>query len=154
MKILVCSDTHGNTSFIDKLTRKHQDCSLFLHAGDSLLSKEQLYPFETVKGNCDYYISNQIKVIKVKNINILMFHGDKFSLNLEMLTYYANNHNAQILIHGHTHIPYYNYYNGVHILCPGSIILPKVTKPTYAIITIDDNYKEKVRVEFYNYDNR
>lgn len=152
MDIVVCSDTHGYTGFIDKLTSKYPNASLYLHAGDSELRKEELFPFETVKGNCDYYIDNRIKLINVKGIKILMFHGDKFMLDLDMLVNYAKNYDANILIHGHTHIPYYNYVEGVHILCPGSISRPRVTRSTYALIKINE-YTNDIKVEILNYAN-
>ena len=59
MDIVVVSDTHGYTGFIEKLVKKHPNAYMYLHAGDSCLREEELYPFETVKGNCDYYINNR-----------------------------------------------------------------------------------------------
>lgn len=155
--IVVVSDTHGITSFVNKLTIKHPNAYLYLHAGDSGVSSDELFPFETVKGNCDYIIKNMIKVIDVLGVKILMFHGDKFLLDEDMLVSYAQNYEAKILIHGHTHIPFYKNVNGVHILCPGSAYYPRVTKPTYAIIHINRNnkyeeYDEKqIQVEFLEY---
>ncbi len=150
--ILVVSDTHGTKGFIEKLINKYPNYQLYLHAGDSELTSEELYPFETVKGNCDYYISNRIRLIKANNINILMFHGDKFLLEEDMLVAYAKNYDAKIIIHGHTHIPFYKYCEGVHILCPGSLTYPRVTRATYALIHIYD--ENDIKVEFINYDNR
>lgn len=157
--IVVVSDTHGNTGFIEKLTRKHNEAYMFLHAGDSGVSSEELFPFETVKGNCDYLIKNPIKLINIMGINILMFHGDRFMLDEDMLINYANNYNAQVLIHGHTHIPYYKFTNGVHIVCPGSIYYPRVTKPTYCVIHINrdnkyqylDDLSKDISIEFLEY---
>lgn len=152
MDIVVVSDTHGYTGFIEKLVKKHPNAYMYLHAGDSCLREEELYPFETVKGNCDYYINNRIKLVNIYGIKILMFHGNGFILDLDMLVNYAKNYDAQILIHGHTHIPYVNYVNGVHIICPGSVCLPRVTGPTYALIHI--NSADDIKVEIINYENR
>lgn len=155
MKIIVVSDTHGSTDFLDILPLKHQDADLFLHAGDSMLTEEELFPFHSVKGNCDYVIKNRYKKIINGNIKILMFHGNNFLLEENMLVNYAKEEGVNIIIHGHTHIPYYKYTSGVHILCPGSLVFPRVSRATYAIITLNDNENiDKLKVEIVNYENR
>ena len=153
MEIVVVSDTHRSTNFIEKLVNRHPNARAYLHAGDSELQAFEIEPFVSVKGNCDYYITNPIRLINLEGIKILMFHGDKFFLDLDMLVSYANNYDAKIIIHGHTHIPYYNYFNGVHILWPGSIAYPRVSKSTYALITIDDYDYNNIKVEILNYAN-
>ena len=149
-KIIVVSDSHQFTDFIDKLPRMYPDASLFLHAGDSELTSFDLFPFQTVKGNCDYHIDNKYYKTTVNGVGILMFHGDHTYLSEEVLIGMANNASASIIIHGHTHIPYYNYVRGVHILCPGSLAYPRVSRATYAIITI--NSKDDIKVEIKNYE--
>ena len=152
-EIVVVSDTHRSTGFIETLVNRHPNAKAYLHAGDSELQAFELEPFLSVKGNCDYYITNPIRLIDIKGIKILMFHGDKFFLDLDMLVNYGNNYDAKIVIHGHTHIPYYNCVDGVHILCPGSIAYPRVSKATYALISID-NITKNIKVEILNYANR
>lgn len=48
MKILVVSDTHGEIDNLRKVLTKHPNMDLYLHAGDSELSPEELFPFITV----------------------------------------------------------------------------------------------------------
>ena len=60
IKLLVISDTHGDTSLAEKVLEKHQDADIVIHLGDYLRDAErlhELYPeirFEVVCGNCDY----------------------------------------------------------------------------------------------------
>lgn len=151
MKIIVVSDTHGDTSFLEVLPRMYPDCHLFLHAGDSELSEEMLSPFISVKGNCDYYITRKALIKEIMGVRIFMIHGDHTLLDLDMLAAYGKNNDANIVIHGHTHIPYYNVCDGVHILCPGSIRYPRVSKATYAVITFTNVFDIKVEIKNYEY---
>ena len=160
IEIVIASDTHGRVEFINTLQRKHPNAYLYLHAGDSCLDPNELYPFQTVKGKCDYLVRNPIRQMNVYGLSILMFHGDKFMLDKDMFVYYANNYHANIIIHGHTHIPYYDVIDGIVVICPGSIYLPRVTRGTYALMRFDETkttIEEKlksVKVEIINYDNR
>lgn len=149
-KIIVVSDSHCFTEFIDRLPRMYPEAKLFLHAGDSELSSYDLFPFQTVKGNCDYQIDNKYYKTTVNGVGVFMFHGDHTYLSEDVLVGMAKNHNAKIIIHGHTHIPYYNEVNGVHILCPGSLAYPRVSRATYAVITI--NSIDDIKVEIKNYE--
>lgn len=148
-KVIVVSDSHRFTDFIERLPRIHKDADLFLHAGDSELTTYDLFPFQTVKGNCDYQINNKYYKTTVDGVGIFMFHGDHTYLSEEVLVGMAHNHNAQIIIHGHTHIPYYNKVEDVHILCPGSLAYPRVSRATYAIITINNPLDIKVEIKNY-----
>lgn len=149
MEIVVVSDTHGSRDFIEKLTERHPNANLYLHAGDSELYKEELAPFRTCKGNCDYHIDNRFLKIRISDFGIYVFHGDHFYLDDDLLANLAKENDCSIIIYGHTHIPYVNYKYGVHILNPGSVTLPRVTKATYALITftcLDD-----IKIEILNY---
>ena len=149
-KVVVVSDSHRFTNFIEKLPRLYPDARLFLHAGDSELTTYDLFPFQTVKGNCDYQIDNKYYKTTVDGVGILMLHGDHTYLSEDLLVGMAHNHNVQIIIHGHTHIPYYKQVGDVHILCPGSLAYPRVSRATYAIVTI--NSINDIKVEIKNYE--
>ena len=55
MKILLVSDTHGNNVALDALVKKYPNMDLYLHCGDSESDEYSIYPFRSVKGNCDYF---------------------------------------------------------------------------------------------------
>lgn len=149
MEIVAVSDTHGTRAFIEKLTTNYPNCDLFLHAGDSELYEEELAPFRTVRGNCDYNIDRRFLKIRFKDVGIYVFHGDHFYLDDDLLVNLAKENDCDIIIYGHTHIPYVNYKYGVHIVNPGSIAYPRVTKPTIAYITF--NNKDDIKIEIRNY---
>ena len=150
MKIVVCSDTHRDKEFIEKLTTINSDAKFFIHAGDSELNEWELDPFITVKGNCDYYIKNKYRILDILGVKIFIFHGDHTLLTEDVLLGIVKNNNCDIIIHGHTHIPKYIFKENVHILCPGSIMYPRSSKATYAVITIKEN--KNILVEIKNYE--
>ena len=107
--------------------------------------QSNLYPYLSVKGNNDYYIENLYRIVKIENHSIYMVHGHRNFLSDDVMSACAKNNGCDIYVHGHIHRPYYKYYNGVHIMCPGSLRYPRSTKgETYIIMSIDEN---KVDVE-------
>lgn len=150
MKIVVVSDTHRDSSFIDKILKLHPDASYYLHAGDSELHEREIYPFQTVKGNCDYYVKNKYLSLNVLGVKIFIFHGEHLLLSDDILLGIANNNQCDIIIHGHTHIPYYVKKDNVHIICPGSLTYPRNKNATYALISLSS--KDDISVEIKNYE--
>lgn len=147
MQIIVVSDNHRDYELIEKLSQMYNKADLFLHAGDSCLREEEIYPFITVKGNQDYYITKVYRIIEANGINIFLFHGHTSRLDPIVLSAIARNNNCQIIIHGHTHKPYYQVVEGIHILCPGSLAYPRSSRgKTYAIIDIDNQKNINVRI--------
>ena len=55
MKILLVSDSHGHEQILKDLYRQYPKMDLYLHAGDSALDISSIYPYISVRGNCDYY---------------------------------------------------------------------------------------------------
>ena len=55
MKILLVSDSHGNNEALDLLTKNYPNMDIYLHLGDSESDEFSIYPFRSVKGNCDYF---------------------------------------------------------------------------------------------------
>ncbi|MGD9604884.1 MAG: YfcE family phosphodiesterase [Bacilli bacterium] len=133
------SDIHRQTDILKKIMEKHQQAKLFLDAGDSERHDFDLEPFISVKGNCDFFIKNKFRIISVLNHRIYLFHGHFFPLNPDSLISLAKENSCDIIIHGHTHKPYYIFHQGVHVLCPGSPSFPRDQMgATYALITISE----------------
>lgn len=146
MLIVCTSDAHNRLDLLEKIYQKHPNANLYLDAGDTERHDFEIEPFLSVKGNCDYYINNKYRIVEAEDLRIYVFHGDRSLLSLEALAQTAKNNNCNFIIHGHTHVPHYSVYNGVHILCPGSITIPRSRDgTTYALITI---HKQDVHVEF------
>lgn len=150
MKILVLSDTHGETDkmfCILKDVKKH--ISAVIHAGDyesdaSEISK--IYPdlpVYGVCGNCDFaHIMPPVRLIELGGKRIFITHGHRYNVHAGYigLAYTAMENQADICIFGHTHIPVIEKHEGIYIVNPGSLSRPRgFGKPSYAVIDIDDN---------------
>lgn len=149
--VIVCtSDSHGKLEILSKLKEKYPHADLYIDAGDSERYDFELDPFLTVKGNCDYKIETKYRIFNLDGIKIYLFHGDKALLSLENLSSMAKTYGCDMIIHGHTHKAHYSFFNGVHILCPGSVSLPRTRLGcTYALIHIKN---KEVKVEILKVD--
>ena len=148
-KVLIVSDDHGHDQKLENLLKKYPNFDVYLHAGDSQNFQSNIYPFLTVKGNNDYYIDNAYRIIKVGSHSIYMVHGHRNFLSDEVMAQCARNNGCDIFVHGHIHRPYYHEYDGIHIMCPGSLSYPRTTKgETYIVLTLTDH---EVNVEIKQY---
>lgn len=151
MKIVVTSDCHGNVETLKTIAKLHHDADLFIDAGDSCLRKEELYPFETVRGNCDFYIKNKYRIDSIADISIYTVHGNGLFFNDNYLAKTARDFGCKIAIHGHTHIPKILEVDGVLIVCPGSVSFPRSKEgKTFVVITINNNKEISAKIEKIN----
>ena len=166
MKIGLISDTHI-TEKRGKLSEKalycFKDVNLILHAGDissqKVLDKlNQIAPTIAVEGNNDRTRKTinlkPYEIIEIDELKILLIHGDKLpSRNFEKYCEFAQKHNADILISGHTHKPHCEKIENVLLINPGSPNRPMKSDASIAILTIDEenedeNKLDKVSIEF------
>ena len=129
MKILLVSDSHVDESTLKQLVEKYPNMDCYLHAGDSGLDRDTLYPFESVKGNTDYYPFDDLLRIYTPMGYLLIKHKPWFTAEQVR--------DNKFLVHGHTH-QYRFYLEGEKIfLNPGSLTLPRDgTNGTYMILDI------------------
>ena len=142
MKILLVSDSHGDYQALDQLAAKYPNMDLYLHAGDSEQDEFSIKPFISVRGNCDhYYDFPNCLVIPSPFGNIYVQHTPYVSKSV------INEHNAKIVIHGHTHVRRNETKNGILFINPGAISYARDKfNGSYAIIEIDS---KNVEVKFY-----
>lgn len=139
----VFSDSHGfSKNMLTVLKQKLPDELLFLGDGElDLLPIEEKYPdliIHRVRGNCDLSSSAKEKMIlKCGRKKIFLCHGHtmgvKYSLQNLIDTSFAAE--ADVVLFGHTHIPYTGFTMAMDILNPGTI--GDCPDPTYGILTID-----------------
>jgi len=160
MKILVCSDIHGSLYFAN-LLKKAIDSNkfdkivilgdIYYHGPRNPLPRdynpmavaEILNKYSDIiictKGNCDAEVDEMIsdfkfsenEILTIDGIRYFFTHGHKFNIdNIPQ--------DISVLVYGHYHTGFIKEKNGVIILNPGSISIPKDnTKNSYAII--EDN---------------
>lgn len=144
MKIVVVSDTHGDFAQLKRVAMIENGSDLFLHAGDSrAFSLNEISPFATVKGNCDYnLLSCKSEYWALTPYGKLyMRHYPLFGDDVREL----KEKNIRIFIHGHTHIKEFKKIDGIYILCPGSLTRPRDDYASYMVLNVS---KEAIDVEF------
>ncbi len=160
MKYMIASDIHGSAYYCRELLHAYQrdQASRLILLGDLLYHgprndlprdyapkeviamlnglKDQIY---SVRGNCDTEVDQMVLEFPIL--------GDYALLSVDGLTIYAThghiynqNHlppvqKGDILLHGHTHILAAEHDQGITVLNPGSVSIPKGgNPPTYGIL--------------------
>ena len=160
MKILVVSDIHGSAWYAQKALEAveiHKPDQILIlgdilyHGPRNPLPKdycpakvvELLNPLQdkilAVRGNCDaevdqmllkFNIMSDYTVLYLGNRRIFATHGHLYSP--EALPHMSE---GDAFLYGHVHLPKAYKENGIYILNPGSITLPKQNNPhTYGLL--------------------
>ena len=168
MKLLICSDIHGNayyTKKLDELIEKENIDKILLLGDvyyfgprlgfddryDPKVVKEILNKHKdkiiAVRGNCDSEIDNEVSdfdlskdydSIDINNKRYYITHG-------HLMDKYNDLFKDNIVFSGHTHV--YNLEgNNIN---PGSVGLPKVN-PEHSCIIFDDNVLNLIDLDNYN----
>ena len=130
MRILIVSDSHGDTSNLKEAMLLHPEITRVLHCGDGEADVTALgaaYPsvrFDAVRGNCDpggLFPLQRLLCIAGKRIFMTHGHayGTKYGLN-ELLERGCKNR-ADIVLFGHTHRRLIERRDGILLVNPGSI---------------------------------
>ena len=133
MRLLVISDSHGRKSNVFDIIEMHiDDADHFLclgdcNAGDDFEYAQSYYKSRLkpifVCGNCDWYSTEPaVREIKIAGKRVLFCHGHTFNVKhgYEMLIEEAKRREADVVIFGHTHVPYYERIDGIHFFTPGA----------------------------------
>ncbi|MCQ2463759.1 MAG: YfcE family phosphodiesterase [Clostridia bacterium] len=130
MRIIVFSDSHGDTYRMIKTVEMHPEAKqiIFLGDGEYDIGQIEAYfkdrSFIKVKGNCDFASSlpaYEIRMVNGKKIYITHGYAEGVKYSLDNLIYRALEMKADIVLYGHTHCAESFYEDGMHIMNPGSI---------------------------------
>ena len=147
MRLLVISDTHGiHTHVRDVIKRVQPD--LMYHLGDAQGMEDELIalagcPCECVRGNCDWGSSLPAYVVTTLGSHrVFITHGHMYDVKFSMWTLVnaAKEKDCDVAMYGHTHYPALLEKDGVTILNPGSISLPRQPgrEPSFAVCDVDN----------------
>lgn len=146
MKILVASDSHGDSNILNDLRNERFDVTYFLHLGDSCIPKYLLDSYCAVRGNCDFIDLPRFKEIEIEGLKIHMEHGDGFRLNFDKEKY-IKKLNCDIFLSGHTHKKLATKVGDTYVFNPGSLTRPRDgEKGSYLILEVEN--KELKHFEF------
>ena len=140
MRILVISDSHGDSYSVRRAIAEQPTAKLIFYLGDGEYdldflnnSRSDIY-IHKVRGNCDFgstlpwYVTDE-----AEGVRIYATHGyvEKVKYGKELLRQYAEDNKALIALYGHTHIPDTTYSDGIWLINPGSIRMGE-----YAVVDI------------------
>ena len=158
MKVLVISDIHGSVNDLNTILKKEEFDKLFI-LGDlyyhgprnplpegynSMKTSEILNSLKDkivcVRGNCDAEVDQMISEFEILDRADIEIDGVKYTLT------HGHRYNetnlpencGDVLLLGHTHVKVEKVVNGIKILNPGSISIPKDGSKSYIVI---DNVK-------------
>ena len=122
--------------------------SMMIHCGDvergdSYIREIADCPVVMVAGNNDYYLDlPSEEEVRIGDYKVLVTHGHGYYVNsgVDYLREHALEYGYDVVMYGHTHVPYIEIGDDVTILNPGSISYPRQPgrKPTFLIMEIDE----------------
>lgn len=143
MKILVFSDSHGQTAAMLRAVAAEAP-ELILHLGDhdsDCAPLQKNFPgirIEQVRGNCDPGSDlPEVRQITCGLLKIFMTHGHRYQVKMgdELAVNTAICAGADVLLYGHTHAAAAYVRHGLQVMNPGSI---GYGRGTYGVIEIFD----------------
>ena len=148
MKVLVVSDTHGQSREIREVFKKTRPFDYLIHCGDTEGLEDQIMrdaacPCTIVRGNNDFFSdTKKEEIVELGKIRIFVTHGHHFgvSMGTEMLRDEAKDRGCNVAMYGHTHRPYLDQSDPMlTVLNPGSLAYPRQEgrEPSYIVIDID-----------------
>ena len=142
MKLLVFSDSHGDTDSMSQAVERERPDQL-LHLGDMVRDAQRLsdwypeLPLVQVCGNCDGWCDvPDERLLHVGGRTLLLTHGHSYRVKsgLDLALSAARSSGADILLFGHTHLPLCDRQGALWMLNPGTIRGP--LRRTYGVIEI------------------
>jgi len=149
-KVLLVSDSHGRIENYRKMINAEgPDIDFIYHMGDvegDVKALRDMCPagFLAVRGNCDYDLSlDNERVVTIGRHRVYICHGHRVRVNMFhlLLTSEAKKNSCDMAFYGHTHRPFMGNEDGVFVVNPGSISMPRQAdgRPGYVVIEIDDS---------------
>lgn len=139
-KLVVMADNHGDQEVVSYIKKVEDQADYYIHCGDSQGTPSDLEGWIGVRGNNDYPFWPNEQVLRVEDLNILIVHGHRygyFNRESKMIND-LKEHNCDVLIFGHLHIPFFEKEEGFIFINPGSTDLPRAGSPcSYCVITIE-----------------
>ena len=151
MKILIVSDTHAKHGNLDYVLEQAGSIDLFIHLGDVEGDEEYLDAViecekHIVRGNNDFFSRlPREEEFDIGKYHVFITHGHYYyvSMDVDTIIEEARSRNADIVMFGHTHKPYFSQKDGLTVLNPGSLSYPRQDgrKPSYMVMEIDEEGK-------------
>lgn len=147
MLLAVVGDTHGRIDRVQTaLKDKKPDYLLFTgdFYGDGVqLARSLKVPFAGVRGNSDLVRKGKKEqILDLEGCRIYIVHGHQYGVkrSLNNLWYRGEEVKADLVLFGHTHIPWSEQIEGRWLFNPGSPAYPRNQNPgSYGLISLENH---------------
>ncbi len=156
----IASIQGNHDKFIAK-GNKIQDISVFSQ-DEVQKNASEIYTNYVLKDENREFLRNLPEEIRIRknNFNVLIVHGSPRKIdeylyeNGENLLEITKNFSENVIISGHTHIPYVKKVEDKYFINAGSVGKPKHGNPksTYVIVDLDEEIKVTIEEASYNYE--
>ena len=171
MKYLIASDLHGSAYYCEKLMEAYEreGADRLLLLGDLLyhgprndlprdyapkrvidLLNARKNEILAVRGNCEAEVDQMVLAFPVLADYCLLNVGKRLIFATHGHVFNAGNlpplQPGDVLLHGHTHVPTCEDKNGILVLNPGSVSIPKQNTP-HGYMTLEDGRFRWVTLE-------
>ena len=156
MRILVFSDSHKDIINCIKTTKNIIGVNMIIHAGDhasDAMELKKLFPdidIRFVQGNCDFSTAPQEQIIEADAKKIFLTHGHLYNVKNEhdyrTIKQKGYSLGCDLVVFGHTHIPYNENFGDIILLNPGSA----KTSRTFGVIETENDRLRTAICEFNN----
>jgi len=143
MKVVVFSDAHGSKRTIKQVLKFNPDAAYIISLGDTELRHNYLLDLNIIAIKGNYPFDGGIgyeSILEIEGKRIFITHGHKYGVRRDIreLVQKADETGVDVVLFGHTHIPFIDRLNGVYYLNPGSIVSPRSdNEPSYLILNIE-----------------
>jgi len=144
-KIIVLSDTHGNSGTLKQVSALFDECDHVIHLGDGVAD---LSPYKlgdkliAVKGNCDFLSSFPPQtIVEIENVKIFITHGHQYNVKKTLINvgFEGLSFDCNLVLYGHTHNADISSFENVTLFNPGSLKNPVKSLPSYGYLLISGN---------------
>lgn len=145
MKIVLMSDSHGNSNAIKDVILANRDADYFYHLGDVCDDPEKFGNVTFIKGNNDFWYDLPDNIIAhFGSFSVYMTHSHRLYgygvSRKHALAKLAKDNGCNMIWYGHTHVYDDTSSSGVRILNPGSLYYNRdYSDPCYMVIEINEN---------------
>ena len=160
MRVLVVSDSHGSNVNLNRALDEAGEIDHLLHLGDLEGSEHFIEafvscPYTLISGNNDYFSDiDREQELTLMGHRIFMTHGNRYGVyyNAEGVKEEGLRRGADIILFGHTHCPYIEQEEGLLVMNPGSISLPRQNGriPTYVVMDLLEDGSVEVDLRYVN----
>ena len=149
------SDSHGRFKALEKMVEQAPDVAAWIHCGDYCDDADDLeaytgLPVYAVLGNNDFRCRTdapECRKVTVGGVVFVAVHGHQWygQRRLEKLRRLGEEQGASLVVFGHTHRKLLEKADGLTIVNPGSIALPRDgRRGTYAVCAVESGVLKDV----------